>query len=218
MTTPVIIDITAAAVLLGLALLGARRGLFKAVSGLVITIASLIGASLIASLLAPPAARLIAPMVQARAETRVEAAMESLPPLPEAPGESELSALLDALGLDSRLRETVGDTARDALSTAGASMLEAVTEGLIRSAAHGILYILSFAVLSVLLRMAAAALDLVLKLPGLHGLNALGGFAAGLAEGALLLILAVLVLRLAGTPLAESPWSETLISRILSAL
>lgn len=61
MTTPVIIDIIAAAVLLAFAAYGGRRGLFRALAGLLSVVVALVGAGMIASALAPPAARLVTP-------------------------------------------------------------------------------------------------------------------------------------------------------------
>ena len=44
MTTPVIIDIVVAAVLLGFAVYGGKRGLFRALSGLLAVVVALVGA------------------------------------------------------------------------------------------------------------------------------------------------------------------------------
>ena len=61
---------------------------------------------------------------------------------------------------------------------------------------YAALFLLSFVGLTVLLKLLIRALDLVgPRLPGLHALNALGGAAIGLIEGALVLFLTVWVLR-----------------------
>lgn len=218
MTTPVIIDIAAAAVLIGFAVWGSHRGLFKAVSGLLIVILSLAGASIISTALAGPAARLVTPILAERIEEKVDEALGEHPLLPETDDDSSIEELLNRLGLDRKLRISLTERAQEAVRDTGATVVEAVVEGLVTSAAHGMLYILSFLVLSVLLNLAARAMNLVLKLPGLHGLNALGGGLAGLAEGALLLFLAVVVLRQLGVPLVEPPWSDTYFLRIFTAI
>jgi hypothetical protein len=59
-------------------------------------------------------------------------------------------------------------------------------------------------------------MGLVLRLPGLHGLNALGGGALGLAEGVLLVFLAVWVLRRLGVSFDAAPLAEAHILRIFT--
>ena len=61
------------------------------------------------------------------------------------------------------------------------------------------------------------AMGLVLKLPLLRGLNALGGGAVGLLEGALLLFLAVWVLRRMGVSFETEALAEAHILRIFTA-
>ena len=51
MTTPVIIDIVAAAILLGFAIYGARRGLFRALAGLLVIVLAIAGARVAAETL-----------------------------------------------------------------------------------------------------------------------------------------------------------------------
>ena len=60
------------------------------------------------------------------------------------------------------------------------------------------------------------ALDLVTRLPGIHGLNALGGAAIGLAVGALLLFLAVWLLRRFGVSFETDTVSATHILRFFT--
>ena len=75
MTTPVIIDMIAAAVLIAAAAWGAHRGLFRALAGLAVVIVALVGAAVIANALAAPAARLVTPLIRESIETRVDEAM-----------------------------------------------------------------------------------------------------------------------------------------------
>ena len=110
----------------------------------------------------------------------------------------ELEDLLDLLGLDAKQRDTLADQARETIRETGASAATAVVENLARSFLYGLLYTVSFTVLSVLLHLLVRGLNLVFRLPGLHGLNALGGGLLGLLEGALLLFLAAWVMRLLG--------------------
>lgn len=199
MTTPVIIDGIAIAVLAGFALFGAWKGLLRTLAGLLVVILSLAGAGIIASALSGPAAKLAAPMIEKRIEAHLEKAIqEHLPG--QAPGGEELplTELLDLLGVDAVRRDSLADRAQESIRETGASVASAVIESVAQSALYGVLYMISFALLSFALHLLVRMLDAVLKLPGLHGLNVCGGGLIGLAEGALLLFLAVWVLRLVG--------------------
>lgn len=203
MRSPAIIDAVAVAVLLGSALWGAKKGLLRSLAGLLIVLVSLIGASVIAAALSGPAAKLAAPMIEKRVEAWVEEEVqEKLPPssntIPE-----DLEDLLDLLGMDARRRDALASEAGEAIRETGVSAATAVVESLARSFLHGLLYAVSFVVLSVGLHLLVRALDLVLRLPGLHGLNALGGGLLGLLEGALLLFLAAWALGILGVDLTE---------------
>ena len=198
MTTPVIIDAVAVAVLAGFAILGAWRGLLRTLAGLLVLALSLAGAGIIASALSAPAAKLIAPVIEKRIEARLDEAIQERRPQ-ETTGEGlPLAELLDLLGVDQSRRDALADRAEKSVRNTGASLAAALVESLARSVLYGILYMLSFVLLTLALHLLVRMLDAVLKLPGLHGLNAVGGGMAGLAEGALLLFLAVWVLRLVG--------------------
>jgi uncharacterized membrane protein required for colicin V production len=198
---PVIIDIIAAAVLLGFTVYGARRGLFRALAGLLIVAAALIGARAAAETLVPPVMDLSRPLIQRHVEKELDRALGdqievSMPEEPE--------ALLALLGVDeARLEELAGQVRRTIQET-GATILAAVAESLAEPVLYSLLFLLAFLLLTAALRLAARLLDLALKLPVLHGANALGGAAVGLLEGLVVLAVAVLVLKRLDVPLAES--------------
>ena len=79
MTTPVIIDVIVAAILVAAAVWGAHRGLFRSLAGLAVVVVALVGAAVIANALAAPAARLVTPLIRDHIETRVDEAMAQLP-------------------------------------------------------------------------------------------------------------------------------------------
>lgn len=195
MTTPAIIDAVAVSVLALFAVLGAWRGLLRTLAGVLVVILSLAGAGIIASALSAPAAKLIAPVIEKRIEARLDEAVRE-----QGRGEEPLALteLLDLLGVDQTRREALTGRAQETVRETGASLAAAVVESLARSALYGVLYMISFLLLSVGLHLLARMLDAVLRLPGLRGLNAWGGGLIGLAEGALLLFLTVWVLRLLG--------------------
>ena len=221
MTTPVIIDIIVAAVLLGFTAYGARRGLLQTMAGLVIVVVALVGAGIIAATFSGPAAKLVAPAIEKHIESQVDAALEEQAkehPMQEADVEADwLEDLLERLGMDRDVRESMAKRAGETVRDTGVSIAAAVVESMARSFIYGTLYILSFAVLLLLMKVLIGAMDLVLKLPLLRGLNTLGGAAVGLVEGALLLFLAVWVLRRLGVSFESEALAEAHILRIFTA-
>ena len=224
MTTPVIIDIVVAAVLLGFAVYGGKRGLFRALSGLLAVVVALVGAGIIAATFTTPVTKVVTPLIAGHIEEKVENAMAvqsagSGVQMPEADTEdpSAIQDLLAILGLDDEVRSRLAEEVQEKVRDTGASIAAAVVESMARSLIYGTLYILYFAVLLLLMKVLIGAMDLVLKLPLLRGLNTLGGAAVGLVEGALLLFLAVWVLRRLGVSFESEALAEAHILRIFTA-
>ena len=222
MTAPVIIDIVVAAILGGFVVWGGSRGLVRSLAGLVAVVIALVGAGIAAATFAPPAARFVTPLIAEEIQERVEEAVASRATGTEsvqAPEMSELSIgeLLTVLGLDEDVRSRLTEQAETAVRDTGAAVIEAVVESVAYSFIYGALYILSFLLLLLLVRVLIGAMDLVMKLPGLNLLNALGGAAAGLIEGILLLFLAVWVLRRLGVSFETEALAEAHILRIFTA-
>lgn len=224
MTTPVIIDIVVAAVLLGFAVYGGKRGLFRALSGLLAVVVALVGAGIIAATFTTPVTKVVTPLIAGHIEEKVENAMAvqsagSGVQMPEADTEdpSAIQDLLAILGLDDEVRSRLAEEVEEKVRDTGASIAAAVVESMARSFIYGTLYILSFAALLLLMKVLIGAMDLVLKLPLLRGLNTLGGAAVGLVEGALLLFLAVWVLRRLGVSFESDALAEAHILRIFTA-
>ena len=196
MTVPVIIDIIAAALLIGFTLYGARRGLFRALAGLLIVVLALTGARFAAAALAPAAAEMAAPVIQQHIEERLDEALpDTAGQMPEAALPEELLGLLGITG--GRLEE-LAEQARAGVRETGVSILSAVARSVTESFFYGVICVLVFLLLTVLLNLAARVMDLALKLPVLHGANALGGAAAGLAEGVLAVFLLILLVQRLG--------------------
>lgn len=198
MTTPVIIDAIAVAVLAGFAILGAWKGLLRTLAGLLVLALSLAGAGIIASALSAPAAKLIVPVIEKRLESRLDEALQQRYPGEQPEDQLSVTDMLGLLGIDETQWDALVFRAQDAVRDTGVHLMTAVIGSVAQSMLYGVLYMLSFVLLSIALHLLVRMLDAVLKLPGLHGLNAVGGGLVGLAEGALLLFLAVWVLRLAG--------------------
>lgn len=219
MTTAVIIDAIVVVVLLAFVIQGARQGLVRALAGLVMVIVALVGAGMIAATFSGPAAKLAAPVIQKHITSRVEEAMAvqiGTAPAEEAGRETRAEDLLALLGLDEDVRSSLAEQAEERVRDTGASIVSAVVESMVGSVAYGVLFILSFLALLLMLHVLVGAMDLVMKLPLLHGLNTLGGGALGLVEGALVLFLAVWAARRLGISFETETLAEAHILRIFT--
>lgn len=218
MTTPVIIDAVAVAILAFFVLWGAHQGLLRSLAGLLTIVAALVGAGLIAGALADSAARLAGPLVEERIRTQVDEAITAqasqkveMPELDVEGGDEEfdIADLLALMGLDQDVRDSLTEEIQEKAVDAGTTIAAAVVESVVRSVLYGVVFLLSFLALTVLLKLALRALDLVLKLPGLHLLNTLGGAAAGLVQGVVLAFLAIWIARRLGVSFETETVAQT---------
>ena len=221
MTTTVIIDVIAAAVLIAAAAWGAHRGLFRSLAGLAVVIVALVGAAVIANTLAAPAARLVTPLIRDHIETKVDAAMAQQSQevqMPEADVDEgfEIADLLALMGLDEDVRDSLVRQTEEKIQDTGISLAMAVVESVAQSILYAALFLISFVGLTILLKLLIRAMDLVLQLPGLHLVNSLGGGLIGLAEGALALFLAIWMLRRFGVSFETDTVSATHILRFFA--
>ena len=220
MTTPVIIDIVVIVVLVGFTIYGARRGLLRALAGLLVVIVALVGAGIVAATFTRPVTKLVTPLIADHIEKKLDTAMEenAQAPISQSDGDDfSVEDLLALLGLDQEVRESLAEQAREKIEDTGVTIAMAVVESLAQSIIYGVLYIVSFVGLSILLRVLLRAMDLVLQLPGLHLLNSLGGAAVGLVEGALLLFLVVWVLRRLGVSFETEALASAHILQIFTS-
>lgn len=218
MTTAVIIDIVIVVALVAFTLRGAKRGLFQALAGLVIAVAALVGAAMIASTFSAPVAKLVAPIVEEHFVDQIDSFMEQQMEQAGIPEGTDLQiqSALDGLDLEDSFLGGVLSSVGGAAAEAGQTVLSAAVESVAQSLAYGILFILAYIVLAVLLRVLAGAMGLLTKLPGISGLNSLGGAVFGLLEGALLVFLVVYMLRNLGVSMETPALQEAHILRIFT--
>ena len=218
MTTPVIIDAVAVAILAFFVLWGAHQGLLRSLAGLLTIVVALVGAGLIAGALADSAARLAGPLVEERIRTQVDEAITAqssqkveMPELDVEGGDEEfdIQDLLALMGLDQDVRDSLTEEIQEKAVDAGTTIAAAAVESVVRSVLYGVVFLLSFLALTVLLKLAIGALDLVAKLPGLHLLNTLGGAAAGLVQGVVLAFLAIWIARRLGVSFETETVAQT---------
>lgn len=204
MDNALIIDGALVVILIGGMLVGAHRGLFKSLMGMVVVLAALIGAVWLADLLADPIADMIAPRVE---DAVVKQFSEELDKPAEADasdaeGRRGLSELLEAYDLPSDLLDSLLEPLSGALSTAAAgakekaaelfrSAVSASVKTLVRGTVHTVLVLVLYVILLVALKLLTRLLDHVFDLPVLSAVNGLGGAAFGLLETALLLYVAI---------------------------
>ena len=227
-TTAIILDVLTAAALIAFTVMGAHRGFFRTVAGLLAVILALVGAQLFTSWAAPHVSSVLQPAIERRVEKKVDAALggDTITPQEpqigasrpdsetqdqkEAEEESEIQRLLRAIGVDEQLFQRLGESAREKVRDTGVTVATAVVQSVAESVIRALLFLLSFAVFLLLLKLLAKVLDLALKLPVLRSMNGLAGAAVGLVEGALAVFLAVWLLRRFGvsfeTPAVEGTY------------
>lgn len=193
MTIPVIIDVFLVGVLAALTLYGARRGMLRTLTGLLIMVLASVGAAMIAATFSAPLTDFVMPFLEETMSERIELAAST------ASHQYDVEELLGLLGLDEAIQAALVKRAQQ-LQETGISLMMAAAESLVYAFAHGLLYAVAFPALLVLLRILAAAMDLAAKLPVISRLNALGGGILGFIEGVLLVFLAVWVAQLLGVP------------------
>ncbi len=208
MDNALIVDVVIGVVLLAGLGIGAARGLFKSLMGLVVIVASLVGAVFLAGLLTDPIADMVAPKVEDSIVRQFSEALASA--RDEAAGSdasAALSELREKLALYGvpveRLDELLGavsDAARDAggkaADQATATFREAISatiRAMVRTAVHAVLLLVLYIVLLVVLKLLTRALDHVFDLPVLSTVNGVGGAALGLLEAAVLLYVALYI-------------------------
>lgn len=129
---------------------------------------------------------------------------------------SVVEEALNQLGLEEEFRTNLLAKIEEIVAESGAPLVTAVVQAVVRAVVFGILYILAFLVLVVLLHILVAAMDLVMKLPVLKSLNRLGGAVIGLAEGALLVFLAVWIARKMGVSFEMEALAEAHILHLFT--
>lgn len=219
MHTTVIIDIVVALILLAFIIQGGQRGLFRSLAGLLAVAVALVGAGYAANYFTPKAEKYLEPYIEKRIQSRENTAFsQNKNQKNEKQASQSISTenLVKLFGLDSEVSDSIAQSAKEKIQDAGTAVTTAVEESMAQSVVHVLLVVLAFLILLALLRILIHAVDLVLKLPGLHFLNHLGGAILGLVEGALFLFLAVWVLRRFGVSFDTQTVEETTLLRFFT--
>ena len=189
-----IFDIAIAAILLLCLIVGGVRGFISSLLSVLILSAALLGSAILANTLADPVSSWLTPRVEqymldrltdGRSDEAVSAAAAS-----------DNAALAELVDFDAITG--IAKRAMDSAVEAGKNMLEGAVTGMIRSLAYGVLFLLSFLVLTLLLRLITSPLRLAERAPVLGTLNRLAGAALGLCLGVLGMFAAASVLQWTG--------------------
>ena len=224
MTTPVIIDAIVAVVFIVFVLSGARRGLFRALAGFLSMIVALVGANLVAGAMITPVEKAVTPRMETKIEEKIDEALTAhAPQVPNVPtgslsvGSFSVEELLNLVGLDDTVRDSLTQKAQELVKDTGVSVVMAVTQSIAHSVIYSALYGVSFVLLTIALHFLVRVMDGILKFPVLHQMNALGGGAIGVVQALLLVYLAIWVAQRMGVSFTTEPVSATHLLKFFAA-
>lgn len=190
---PLLIDGVLLIILLVGYVIGAKRGLFKSLMGVVVVIAAIVGSMFAADLLTEPVTEFIMPKVEEKVTEWLSVPEEltmgqffsgtASSNSVTNPTFSEWFGKLDKWGAGDRFVGEIKESTATAAQTAARSLVESIV--------HSILMLLCFAILLIVLKLLVRTMDHVFDLPVLKTLNDVGGGILGLIE---MLLLAYLVL------------------------
>ena len=183
---PVIADIIIATVILLAVYLGGRSGLLQSLAGLIVVIASALGAAWSAKTFAEPVSAWLQPLLTEKFTDQIQSH-----------GAASASAgdMLSIFGFNGHALTRLVESVTAQVAATGKSLLETVVGSVVHSVAYAAVFLVTFLVLLLVLMLLIKPLELATKLPGLRTLNALGGGLLGLIKGILLVFFAVWVLR-----------------------
>lgn len=210
MDNGMMMDLGILAVLAIGAVAGAKRGLWRSLTGAVLLFVAILGAALLTNLLTDPVTELVYPMVEEKAvawaESTAKAALDNAQ-LEKAPDLSGLTEALTRFGVSQeRLEELLASfnsSVGSAVSGTVSGLVGGAAKLFVRALVQTVLYLVCFVVLLVALRLLIRAVDLVLKLPVLSTVNGLGGALFGLIAAALILFLVLSLCARFGVALPE---------------
>lgn len=208
------IDFAIVGTLILFAFLGWKRGLMRTLAELLAVILALVLSAQFARAAAP---KLIDAVLRPAAYEAIEARIEELDLENAVDGALQRGAdqLVEAIPIpfireqalrllsEQKFSVPVDDT-KEAVLELSRQAVDVALDGVVRDLVQSILCTAGFLVLVLVLRIAARALRIVEKLPGIRQLNELGGALLGLGKGAILTGLGLWVLGRTGVITAEA--------------
>ena len=192
MGNAVIIDIVLAVLLLGAVILGAVRGLYRSVAGLLVLVLALVGANWLTETCAAAVEDCVRPVLTVRMEALVSEAVAGQLDQVSGFSETELfssaEALLERFGWEGDLAGTVQQSTENAIRGAEAALAAALLESLLPAVVKTVLQVAFFLILLAILWLVSRLIrPLFERLPVIRQCNSLLGAAAGLIQGILLI-------------------------------
>lgn len=184
LTSSVILDIVLIAVFAVNVYLGVHRGLFRSLMEFASYLVSLFGAMLLANQFTPRMMDWLRPVLEAKISVAIGEYLESS--LTDA-GYSGLFA-----DLLNRLTENGGFDQVAEVTT------DILLETILYNLAYVLLFLIAFLLLVIALRFVIRMGDAVMKLPLLHQVNTIGGFAIGVLKGLLIVLLVLWIVESTG--------------------
>ena len=222
-----IIDLGSVLVLIICMGIGAHKGMIRMIAGLAALILALVGATFLSAQLTDPVMERVTPMVESRVTQSIEDMMEGRnlgeliggysqanagEDLEQTLDETSFRALnLEYLGelfsnfasenlipqpLTDALGERMEGMKKTFTGTASQAISTALTE-ILRPLVSGLLYVISFFILSIVFKFLFRSLDSFAELPGLRSVNVTGGLLLGFIQGFVILVAAAFVMRFA---------------------
>lgn len=207
-----IFDLILAVVLAVTVFQGYRKGFVLTLCGFLAVFVAFLGATILSDALAQPVSQMVRPAIELNINSALQDSLnEQGVTLPQGSASSQENPGLDGLGEDFSLEqilELLGDSAlvqhfSDAIHSAVTQGVLAVTSDVVESIAgyialqiaHGVLFVLCFALVLVAWHFLSHTLDMAFKLPVLSTLNHWAGAGMGLIKGGALLFIACWLLR-----------------------
>lgn len=219
-----IVDVILLLILLVCALSGYRRGLLLGLMSLLVAVLCCLGATAARNTLTPRAVEWLEPRLEAAILPSVETELrqEARQTLEQA-GEvgftvagqtmtvSDLTAFLRQFGID--VETTVTEGAADALEPVAQAAARALARTFAEKLAGALIFFGVFLILYLALRSVALAVNLVDRLPVIHGFNRAGGLLLGLGGGLLVMVIGTAVCAEAGLlPGETGPFLSLLVT------
>lgn len=196
MDNALIVDGALAVILIVGTLVGAKRGLFKSLMGLVVVAAALVGSVVLANMLTEPITDFVAPKVENAVVKQFTNELDKSAKSGTDAADG-VGALLEKYGISADALSGVLTPFASGLSGAAAGakqnaadtfrgMASAAIRTVVSGAVHAVLTMVLYIVLLVVLRLLVNLINHVFDLPLLGTVNGLGGAAIGFVEALLL--------------------------------
>ena len=195
-----VFDLLIGAVLLIALARGYSRGFVLTLCGFLAVFVAFIGASVLSNALAEPVAKAIEPIVADSIHDTVTSYYQRSPTENTSSGEEDWLAQLPLEELLEPLKESsvfkgLADAFQKAVDDGVADAAQALAHFAAVQIARTVIFAIAFFAVLIAWSILSHTLDLVAKLPVLSTVNAWGGGAVGLVKGALIVFIAVWLLR-----------------------